>query len=97
MCTPRSPGAPHGRRCLLEKESSTKLCGLHVCGRDCRESDALIAHADAWMDLAEVLWLAQREGVADCVEEAISLYEQKENVAAAGRARAWLGALSERA
>ena len=56
-------------------------------------SDALIAHADAWLDLAEVLWLARREGVADCVDEAISLYEQKENVAAAGRARAWLRAL----
>ena len=57
-------------------------------------SDALIAHADAWLDLAEVLWLAGQEGVADCVDEAISLYEQKENVAAAGRARAWLRALS---
>ncbi len=30
-------------------------------------SDALVAHADAWLDLAEVLWLAGHEGVADCV------------------------------
>ena len=60
-------------------------------------SDALIAHADALLDLAEVLWLAGQEGVADCVDEAIDLYEQKENLSAAGRARAWLRALPERA
>jgi tetratricopeptide (TPR) repeat protein len=59
-------------------------------------SDALIAHADACMDLAEVLWLAGRDGVANCVDEAVRLYEQKENVAAAGRARAWLRARSDR-
>jgi tetratricopeptide (TPR) repeat protein len=58
-------------------------------------SDALIAHADAWLDLAEVLWLAGQEGIPDCVEEAIDLYEQKENFSAARRARAWLGALSD--
>jgi thioredoxin-like negative regulator of GroEL len=51
-------------------------------------SDFLNAHADALMDLAEVLQLAGRpEDAGDVLARAQSLYERKENVVMAQRAR----------
>ena len=56
-------------------------------------SDFVTAHAEARMDLAEVLRLAGRDDdAAHAVEEAISLYELKGNVLAAERARSLLEA-----
>jgi tetratricopeptide (TPR) repeat protein len=63
------------------------------------ESDFLNAHADALLDLAEVLEVARRPAEAvPAVEEAIRLYEKKGNVVSAARARARierLGALTQ--
>jgi len=51
------------------------------------QSDFLHSHAEALMDLAEVLHLAARSAeAAAAVEEAIRLHEQKGNVVAADRA-----------
>jgi hypothetical protein len=61
------------------------------------QSDFLPVHADALMDLAEILRLAGRPGEAgSAVEGAIRLYEQKGNVVAAAKARAQLEALGRR-
>jgi DNA-binding SARP family transcriptional activator/tetratricopeptide (TPR) repeat protein len=61
------------------------------------QSDFLPVHADALMDLAEILRLAGCPGEAGpAVEEAIRLYEQKGNVVAAAKARAQLEALGRR-
>ena len=55
------------------------------------ETDFLVLHADALMDLAEVLRLAGREDESTpVVEQALALYEQKGNVVGAERARALL-------
>jgi DNA-binding SARP family transcriptional activator len=55
------------------------------------ESDFLPVHAEALMDLAEILRLAGRlEEAARSLEESVRLYEQKGNVVAAARARALL-------
>jgi DNA-binding SARP family transcriptional activator len=55
------------------------------------ETDFLVLHADALMDLAEVLRLADRGGeAASFVEEALGLYEQKGHVVGAERARTLL-------
>jgi tetratricopeptide (TPR) repeat protein len=54
-------------------------------------SDFLDSHGDTLVDLAEVLRLRGRGAEAtEAVEEAVPLYEQKENVASAARARAIL-------
>jgi len=59
-----------------------------------RQSDYLNAHADALMDLAEVLALARRSAdAADAVADALRLFEQKGNLVAAERARARLDEL----
>jgi DNA-binding SARP family transcriptional activator len=59
-------------------------------------SDFYLAHADALMDLAEVLTLRERRGeAARSVSEAIALYEQKGNGLAAARARERLAGLKE--
>jgi tetratricopeptide (TPR) repeat protein len=59
------------------------------------KSDFLPAHADALMDLAEVMQLAGRpEEARPAVEEAVRLYGEKGNVVSAARARALLGKLS---
>ncbi len=60
------------------------------------QSDFLAVHADALMDLAEILRLdgRPREG-GPSVEEAIRLYEQKGNVVAADNARAEQAALGQ--
>jgi DNA-binding SARP family transcriptional activator/tetratricopeptide (TPR) repeat protein len=58
-------------------------------------SDFLPAHADALMDLAEILELGgDLPGAATALEQAILLYERKGNVLVAAQARAKLGALS---
>jgi DNA-binding SARP family transcriptional activator len=55
------------------------------------ETDFLVLHADALMDLAEVLRLTDRDAEsAPFVEQALELYEQKGNVVGAERARALL-------
>ncbi len=51
-------------------------------------------HADAWMDLAEVLKAGKRAVDArECVSQAASLYEQKGNLVSGTRAREWLAVL----
>ena len=58
-------------------------------------SDFLSTHADAMLDLAEVLLLAGRSDEArPSIEVAVRLYEQKGNVVAAARARAELERLT---
>jgi DNA-binding SARP family transcriptional activator len=55
------------------------------------ETDFLVLHADALMDLAEVLRLTDREGEsAPFVEQALELYERKGHTVGAGRASALL-------
>jgi DNA-binding SARP family transcriptional activator len=55
------------------------------------ETDFLVLHADALMDLAELLRLADREGESQpFVEQALELYERKGHVVGASRARALL-------
>ena len=55
------------------------------------QSDFLDAHGDALVDLAEVLRLMRRPQEArGALEEAARLYEQKENVVSAARARSLL-------
>jgi DNA-binding SARP family transcriptional activator len=55
------------------------------------ETDFLVLHADALMDLAEVLRLTGREGEsAPFVEQALELYERKGHVVGVERARALL-------
>ena len=55
------------------------------------ETDFLVLHADALMDLAEVLRLTDRDSeAAPFVEQALELYEQKGHVVGAERARALL-------
>jgi DNA-binding SARP family transcriptional activator len=57
-------------------------------------SDFLTVHAEALMDLAEVLRLAGRlEDAARSLEESVRLYEQKGSVLGAARARALLDEL----
>jgi DNA-binding SARP family transcriptional activator len=56
-------------------------------------SDFLDSHGDTLLDLAEVLWIAKRpEEATVAVETAIQLYETKENVVSADRAKALLKA-----
>jgi DNA-binding SARP family transcriptional activator len=55
------------------------------------ETDFLVLHAEALMDLAEVLRLTDREGESQPhVEQALGLYERKGHVVGASRARALL-------
>jgi class 3 adenylate cyclase/tetratricopeptide (TPR) repeat protein len=56
-------------------------------------TDMLNAHAEALMDLAEVLTLAQKDASAE-LEQALALYERKGNVVMAERARAHLAELA---
>jgi alpha/beta superfamily hydrolase len=59
------------------------------------ESDFHLAHADALMDLGEVLELSgERESPAMAVQEAIHFYELKGNMLAAETARARLEKLA---
>ena len=59
-------------------------------------SDFYLAHADALMDLAEVLAIRERPvEAAQCVSEAITLYERKGNGLAATGARERLAGLTE--
>src|SRR5712691_11468365 len=53
------------------------------------QTDFLILRADALLDLARVVGLSGQEG-AEAVEEAIRLYELKENLVSAAKARALL-------
>jgi tetratricopeptide (TPR) repeat protein len=54
-------------------------------------TDALNLRADAWMDLATVLRIAEREGdAAEAVQHAFALYEEKGNVVMTGVARGLL-------
>ena len=60
-------------------------------------SDFLTAHAEALMDLAEVLELASKpDESAAALEEAIRYYERKGNVSAAGPSTRWRLAESRR-
>jgi class 3 adenylate cyclase/tetratricopeptide (TPR) repeat protein len=59
-------------------------------------SDFVNAHADALLDLAEVLELGGKTGdAADRVKQALALYERKGNLLMSNRARARLAALVE--
>jgi class 3 adenylate cyclase/tetratricopeptide (TPR) repeat protein len=61
------------------------------------QTDLLIAHGDALLDLAEALVLAgRREQAATSVEQALALYERKGNLVMAERARARLVQLQAR-
>ena len=53
----------------------------------------LNAHADALLDLAEVLTLAGKDGHAE-LEQALELYERKGNLVMAERTRSRLAALA---
>jgi hypothetical protein len=54
------------------------------------ETDMLNAHADALIDLAEVLVLARQDARAE-LEQALALYERKGNLVIAERTRSrWL-------
>jgi class 3 adenylate cyclase len=57
------------------------------------ETDMLNAHADALIDLAEVLTLADQDGRAE-LEQALALYERKGNLVMAERARSRLAELT---
>ncbi len=60
------------------------------------ESDFLSTHAEALMDLAEVLQLAgRREGAEARTQDALRLFELKGNVIGADRARRWLAELRD--
>jgi hypothetical protein len=62
------------------------------------ESDYLQMRADALMDLAEVLEIAQRpDDAAASVAAALQLYEEKGSTALAARARSRLDALRQEA
>ena len=62
------------------------------------ESDFLTAHAEALMDLAEVLQLAgRREGAEARIQDAVRLFELKRNVLGADRARGRLAELQDAA
>jgi class 3 adenylate cyclase/predicted ATPase len=57
------------------------------------QTDMLNRRADALLDLAEVLQLAENEaGANDALHEALELYERKENAVSAGHARSLIGA-----
>jgi len=56
-------------------------------------TEFLTCHADVLMDLAEVLLGGDPAGAAAAAEEALQLYERKENVASAARARSFLADL----
>jgi class 3 adenylate cyclase/tetratricopeptide (TPR) repeat protein len=59
------------------------------------ESDFLVAHGDALMDLTDVLILAEQPGEAAIeVAKAVQLFERKGNVVSAARARSLLQKLS---
>jgi hypothetical protein len=56
--------------------------------------DRLNVQGDAYLDLAEVLWLAgQGKRVVPVVEQALRQYEQKENLVSASKARVLLDEL----
>ena len=57
------------------------------------ETDMLNAHADALIDLAEVLALAGQGGRAE-LDQAFALYERKGNLVMAERARSRLAELT---
>jgi ATP/maltotriose-dependent transcriptional regulator MalT len=72
-------------------DAAQALCSAAVAFAE--QSDFLNAHADALLDLAEVLQLDRRpHEAASRLEEAIRLYEQKENVVSAASARSLLAA-----
>jgi tetratricopeptide (TPR) repeat protein len=59
-----------------------------------QRGDAINDHADALLDLAEVLELTEgREEAAAQIEQALALYAHKGNIVMAGRARARLAEL----
>jgi class 3 adenylate cyclase/tetratricopeptide (TPR) repeat protein len=58
------------------------------------DTDALIDHGEAFLDLAEVLRAAgQLQDAGEAAREALDLYERKGNIVEAGRARAFLAGL----
>ena len=57
------------------------------------ETDMLNAHADALLDLAEVLGLADQDARPE-LEQAVALYERKGNLVMAERARSRLAELT---
>jgi hypothetical protein len=58
-------------------------------------TDALIDHGECLLDLAEVLRAAgKRDEAADAAQDALALYEQKENIVEAGRAKGFLAELA---
>ena len=57
------------------------------------ETDMLNAHADALLDLAEVLTLADQDARAE-LEQALALYERKGNLVMAERTRSRLAELT---
>ena len=83
----RSCGARSGRRSLPAGESSQPRISSPASLAFAEQSDLSLAHAEACMDVSEVLEHAgRRPEAAEAVREAIALYQQKEN--AQGRARA---------
>jgi class 3 adenylate cyclase/tetratricopeptide (TPR) repeat protein len=59
------------------------------------QTDMLQIHGDTLLDLADVVDAAGREGEAgDALKEALALYERKENVVSAARARERIGRLA---
>ena len=56
-------------------------------------TDALIRQADALEDLAEVLELAGADGARECLNEALAIFERKEDVVSVVRVRALLRTL----
>ena len=58
-------------------------------------TDALIDHGECLLDLAEVLRAAgDRDEAGEAARAALALYEQKENVVEAARAKAFLAELT---
>ena len=54
-------------------------------------SDFLGLHADALLDLAEILgWIGRTDEASAAIEEAVRLYARKGNVVSVGKARALL-------
>ena len=76
-------------------EASEAESLAHEAVRRIEQTDQLDNHGDTLLDLAEVLRLGGREDeAAPIVADALKLYEQKENLVSAERARAVLQELS---